>query len=255
MPRLLVLEDDLDSLTLLSMLLESCGFEVVGAASSGSARTHLRARSFDLVLADLVVDSTDLERSWVDVDKLVALTRPARVGLLTGWPVKPEQLAKHGIAFALAKPFHTEALLEAIAAALAVPALHVAQEHVLRAYFECLERGDWDGLVACCTEDVVYQLPVDDPKFGRVTVGRDALREHAETTFREFREPRFAIDTIRALPRGAVVHYRGSWLAPDGTRPVAPGSVMFVLDGDRIAEIGVRVDTAALTVLRMGAAS
>lgn len=243
-PRLLIIEDDEDSLEMLGMLLDTSGFEVVSAARTALARTELARGAFDLVLADFMVGTADPTVSWRVVDDLVRLARPAPVALLTAWPIADADREVHDVAFVLEKPCRGDALCDRLSHALELPPLAPAQEDALRAYFRHLERGDFDALVAGCTEDVVYHLPSPDPRFGHTVTGSRALRDFSAQTFAQFREPRFAIDDIRPLPAGALVRYMGSWDLPSGDRAALPGSVLFVLDGTQIAQIGVRLDAA-----------
>jgi two-component system response regulator VicR len=245
MPRLLVLDDDPDTLEVLAMLLEHSGFEVVGATASRIALAALSSHAFDVVLADLLVDSHDVGRSWEMIDELVRLAKPTPIGLLTGWPVNHTQLADHGIAFAIAKPFSSETLLAQLATALDVPPLSAGREATLRRYFASIERADWAALGELVTDDVVYHLPGSDAMFARSIHGRDAFCAFSVETFTAFAEPRFQIHEIRSLEHGAIVSYEGSWTDAHG-RTTLPGSVLFVFDGDRIAQIGVRVDLAQL---------
>ncbi|MEJ7603084.1 MAG: nuclear transport factor 2 family protein [Kofleriaceae bacterium] len=241
-PQLLVIEDDPDSLELLLMLLETCGFAATGANQTAVARDTLSRIAFDAVLADFMVDSRDPVISWTMIDDLVRIAKPSPVGLLTGWPIKAEQIAAHQLAFAIPKPCSSELLLAQLSEVLDVPALSAAEEKVLRDYFACLAAGNYDAVVALCTEDVAYHLPSADPRIGHTVHGRDALRELSRKTFAVFRSPVFEIESIRALPRGAVVRYTGTWTDESGASQSLPGAVLFVLAGLQIAEIGVRVN-------------
>ncbi len=247
-PHLLLIEDDEDSRDLLTMLLESCGFSTVGAARTADAQQRLERTAFDVVLADFMVDSRDPAVSWNAIDELVRIARPSPVGLLTGWPIKPEQADAHELAFVLPKPCTSEILLARLASVLNAAPLEVPQEQAIRDYFMNLAAGDYEGLVAGCTEDVIYHLPSADPRFGHTVRGRDALRELCRHTFERFREPKFEILEVRPLPRGVIVRYVGSWLEADG-RKTMPGAVLFVLRHTQIAEIGVRVDLTRLHAL------
>ena len=77
-PHLLLIEDDEDSLDLLTMLLESCGFSTVGTKRTDDARHRLEQTAFDVVLADFMVDSRDPAASWNAIDELV---RIAEIGV------------------------------------------------------------------------------------------------------------------------------------------------------------------------------
>ena len=244
-PHLLLVEDDTDSRELLTMLLESCGFATVGAERTADARAQLEQTAFDVVLADFMVDSRDPAVSWSALDELVQVAKPSPVGLLTGWPIDPDQASAHELAFVLPKPCKGEILLARLGRVLDVPPLPPPQEQALRDYFRNLAAGDYDALVAGCTEDVLYHLPSGDPRFGTTVRGRAAFRDLTRKTFESFREAQFEILEIRPLPRGVIVRYLGSWREGEQRRAL-PGAVLFVLQGTEIAEIGIRVDLARM---------
>ncbi|MDQ3340751.1 MAG: nuclear transport factor 2 family protein [Myxococcota bacterium] len=236
-PQLLIVEDDSDSLEMLALLLESYGFGVAVAPRNKIARAELERAGFDLVIADLMVDSRDPAVSWQHIDALVELAKPSPIGLLTSWPVKEEQIAQHGLAFALAKPCTSEVLLDRVGSILALPRLSAEQEQTIRSYFAHLEAREFDALVEVCTEDVVYRLPSS----GETIEGRAAFRAYTVQTFERFAGATFELHEIRPLPRGAVAHYTGTWFDGDQKKSLG-GAVLFVLEGARICEIGVRVD-------------
>lgn len=245
MPRVLLLEDDRDSLEILQLLLEGGGYEIHAVAGTREARDALERSAFDLVLADLLVDTAEITRAWRSIEELVELARPTPVGIVTAWPIAESEIAEHGVAFALAKPCPLAVMFAQLEAALRIPTLTAAQVAVLRAYFRAIQDGDYEALGALVTDDVSYEVPSPDRRFGRSLQGRDAFVRFTAETFAAFREPRFELGKIRALPAGAVVDYIGSWRDDEGKRSM-PGAVMFGLDGERIARIGVRVDTLAL---------
>jgi CheY-like chemotaxis protein len=238
-PQLLIVEDDTDSLEMLALLLESYGFGVAVAPRNNVARAELVRGGFDLVIADLMVDSRDPAVSWRHIDELVELAKPSPIGLLTSWPVKHEQIAQHGLVFALVKPCTSEVLLDRVGSILASPRLSAEQEQAIRSYFKHLEARDFDALAEVCTEDVVYRLPSS----GETIVGRDAFRAHSVQTFDRFAGVAFDVHEIRPLPRGAIARYTGSWIE-GGQKKSVGGAVLFVLEDTRICEIGVRVDLA-----------
>jgi CheY-like chemotaxis protein len=239
MLRALLVVVDPDTRELCRDLLQRHGLEVVVAADAPDACDELRRRDFDLVVSDGDVTGQDMR-------DLVRLAGPAAVGVIRGAPMRIDQLEAHGLAFCLTQPVRGERLLANVSATLNIAPVTEGQRATIERYFTCLERAEWDGLAATCTPDVLYHLPVEDPQFGRTIGGRASLREFAAQTFGEFKEPRFEIESVRALPGGASVRYRGSWLGPDGTRHSMPGAVLFVFEHELIRQIGVRIDVAAL---------
>lgn len=238
MRRILVLEDEPDLLEMLAAVLAASGFDVTKAASRSEGVRLLERRAFDLVLADLMLAGRDADVAWRGIAEVAHLARPGRVGVITGWPVKQRPAE---IAFVLRKPCMRKDLLAAVNDALQVPPLDHRTRATLRAYFGTLENHAYDELAALCTEDVVYELPGADPRFSNVISGRAAFLAFTDETFRNFRDPHFALGAMTSMPNGALVEYIGSWREGDASRSM-PGAVMFEFRDDRIARIGVRVD-------------
>lgn len=242
MRRLLVVEDDPDSLEMFSRLLESGGYQVTRSGHAGGAISALETDTYDLVLADLLLSSHEVDRSWKTIESFVDLSRPAPLGLVTGWPVNPLEAKRRGVDFVLRKPFACDELFDQLAKALNLPAISQARETVLREYFGHLERGRYGALAWLCTEDVVYRVPGTSSRFANEVHGRAELVAFAEQTFATFTEPKFEISSMRPLPTGAIVEYVGTFREGE-TMHRAPGAVMFEFRDDRISRIQVRVAT------------
>ena len=242
MPRLLLLEDDHDSLEMLQLLLEAAGYECTSAPRTATALRTLERSAFDLVLSDLLVDSKDIAQSWRRIDELVSLARPAQIGLITAWPCSHAEANARGLAFVLSKPCARDTLFKELASTLELPPLTPEQDRVVRSYFRSLESQDASALASICTDDVVYELPAADPRFQRRLAGREAFLDFTRETFTKFHAPVMHVRAVRPLPGGALVEYSGAWGNAAERREV-PGAVMFAFRGDRIAHIGVRVDT------------
>lgn len=58
-PRVLIVDDMQEWLSLLSTTFQHCGFEVVAVTTASQARTELRDQRFDLALIDLILDPYD----------------------------------------------------------------------------------------------------------------------------------------------------------------------------------------------------
>lgn len=245
--RILVIEDDPDVLDLTVGLLRTAGLHATGLTRMSEAYDLLLHQAFELVLADLFVDFRTEPESWRDIERLRTRVGLAPIGLLTGARLDPSELASHGLAFALVKPFSSEDLIDAIGGSLALPDVPASRQAVLRSYFACLERSDWDLIIRLCTTDVIYNIPGDDPRFSRTVRGQTQFRDFTAETFAQFADPRFAVTTLRPLPAdGVLVRYDGSWCFADGQRRSLPGAIFFRFKGDAIAEIGVRIDLAAM---------
>jgi two-component system, OmpR family, response regulator VicR len=243
MRRLLVVEDDPDSLEMFSRLLESGGYQVQRCGHAREAIRALEKDTYDLVLADLLLSSHEIDRSWKTIESFVDLSRPAPLGLITGWPVSANEAKRHSVDFVLRKPFGCDDLFDQLAKALNLPDIPAPREAMLREYFSHLERGRYGALAWLCTEDVVYRVPGADSKFANEVHGRAELVAFAEATFAAFQDARFEIASMRPLPTGAIVEYVGSWSDGDVTRSM-PGAVMFEFRDDLICRIQVRVSEA-----------
>src|SRR4051812_44303822 len=225
-----------------SALLEQAGLSITRASTVGEACAHLEKTAFDVIVTDFFVDTVEHSGGWTGIDKLLAKGNRTPVGIVSGTRLSPTQLIAHDIAFAFEKPTVRIELLDAIVGCIRAPEVDPAVQQVVRAYFTCLERGDWDGLAKVCTPDVVYRVPGGDPRFSQVVRGIDELKRIAAETFSQFVEPRFVVTSMRALPVGAIVRYEASWKDAGAAR----GAMFVRFAGERIAEVEIRLDLAKL---------
>lgn len=245
MRKLLVVEDDSDSLEMLSLLLETGGYDVHRCLDGASAIRALETTAFELVLADLLLGDKSLEPAWSTIDRIVELARPVHVGLITGWTVTPAEAKEHGVAFVLQKPASRQMLFERVAESLHLEPVATERERIVREYFRAIEQSSFTELGMLCTQDVLYQVPGIHPRFAKQVTGRDAFVAFTKHTFSEFPETHFDISSIRPLPSGALVEYIGSWLDGNQTRRM-PGAVMLEFKDELICRINVRVNSDAL---------
>ncbi|MDQ3262619.1 MAG: nuclear transport factor 2 family protein [Myxococcota bacterium] len=236
---LLLIDRDLELRELLTELLASEGYSVDGAASLQEALPLLHSRPFALVLTDVKHTPEN------PIAHLVSACAPAPLGLLSSWGVDPPLGLAQGARFVLTKPFEIETLLEAVGKyghPLPVP------EHtrwLIEQYFSALATQDWKTLGELCSEEVVYNLPGDDPVFSLRVEGRERLCEYAASIFSQFQEARFEVLSMTALPQGTIARYEGSWKTPSG-RARLPGAVRFSVADGQIHEVGVRLELATL---------
>ena len=115
--RLLVVDDDVDLLRLLSMRLQASGYHVTTADGVATARSHLGVERFDLVLSDVRLPDGDGLALFEDIRR----QHPALpVILLTAHGSIPDavEATALGVAGYLTKPFDSQALLRGIRQAL-----------------------------------------------------------------------------------------------------------------------------------------
>ena len=245
MRRLLFIEDDPDSLEMLTLVLEQGGYSVTPAANAPEAIRLLGTQTFDLVITDLLLDTRGIEASWRALANLVELARPASIGLITAWEVTNDEARAHHVDFVLRKPCARETLFAQLATTLQLPDVPDDRIDVVRSYFTQLEQRKFDALGQLVTEAVRYRVPGEHPRFAREVRGRGEFVELAQRTFEGFPDAKFEIESIRPLPSGALVEYCGRWREGDAERAM-PGGVMFGFRDNLISEIQVRVPVEQL---------
>lgn len=234
LPAMLLVGAEEASATATRHVLQGLGVDTTIARGPAEARAQLMRNVFDVIVV--------ASGSPSPIFELAPLTP---IGLLAGASVPPPA-ERPPLAFVLGAAASDGELVEAVARCIQLPALTPEASTLVRRYFSCLERAAWSDLRDLCTAEVRYSLPGDDPRFSRQVHGIEALQSLAAETFSGFQEPRFAITSIRALPAGTLVRYDASWLEAGRRRIGMPGAMMFKLDGDRIAEVSVRLDVHAL---------
>ncbi len=245
---ILVVEDDLDMRETMQMALEEEGYQVTTAPSLQHALDLIETQTFHLILSDLFAKTP--ERPLDTAAPLVERAYPTGVGVVSGWRVSEEEIARSGVCFCLSKPFDLDSLLTTIAAALALPLLAEQQALVpiVSRYFDLLTARAWDQFADLCTDDVVYILPGTGP-FAREVIGKAALRAFTEETFGQFPNARFDQVRVYSTPNGLAARYHGAWTMPDGRAEEQGGAVVFAFEGTRISRIGVRLNHERLAQL------
>ena len=246
--RLLVVDDDRDIREALCLLLEDVGYEIAVADSRADALAQVDATTFRCILTDAFARTP--AGALDSIRPLIERAHPTPVGLLTGWRLPQQDIERAGVAFVATKPFDLDQLLASVAAAIATPltAERQRQTDVVRAYFAALTARDWDALVALCTDDVTYVLP-GATSFSGTIAGKAAFRAYTEETYRHFPAARFWDIAVYAAPAGLAARYQGTWRAPDGNEPRMSGAVHFQFAGERIRQIGVRLNDERLRAL------
>jgi len=249
--RLLVVEDDEDTVAALRFALADEGYDITVAPSLDEALALVDAQAFRLILTDLFGHRG--RDALGSVAGLRERASPTPVGIMTGWDVSAEEATRAGFAFLIPKPFDLEDLVARLAACLGERLRPDATEpvRVVYRYFAALTAHDWDALARLCAEDVTYVLPGDLPYAGTVT-GRAAFRAHAQEVFAQFPDARFEEVSVYALPHGLAARFKSSWRTPqdEGGRASIAGAAVFRFAGDLISRIGVRVNDARLRRLQ-----
>lgn len=117
--NILVVEDDPDTLTVISQLLELNNFSCVKASCLADARQAFEAKSFDAMLLDYVLPDGD-GFSYVDEIHENESYRKVPIIMLTGFPAKVsvEELQNPKIYSYIEKPYEQDELLRLIKAAV-----------------------------------------------------------------------------------------------------------------------------------------
>jgi len=238
-PMILVVDRDRDTRSALEDLLEGDGFAVRSVADVDAAVEQLDRTIVDLVIADA-------EPSLEGVRRLLEEAHPIPVGILTGWPLQ-EGLAE--FAFTLSKPFDIGSLLSAMAAALGSAQVTPPAEAAVRAYFDALDRRDWSRLAELCAEDVEYALPGSSP-YSTTVRGRDQFLALTKESFAAFPVSKFERLSIYPTPAGPCARYFSRWAHEGGQAEAQSGAVSFVVDGEKIRRIRVRLNLERLPAKR-----
>lgn len=239
-PRILVAEQDYALGDLLEMILQMEHYDTDVAPTLKDALAKLDDSLYDLVVTDLFVT-----RPPVRLDAARRLRRscqPTPVGILTSWPVPPEEAERDGFAFVLPKPFDLNVLLERIAALLnkSFTPEQQQQTHIIKAFLEALSTGAWEMIRVLCTPDVGY-YPLTRSVFtkAREIKGITAYLAFAQEALS--RLPDFAIDqaVIFQQRKDLIARYRASWRGSDDQRRGITGSMICRFRGERIFQIAV----------------
>lgn len=252
MPKLLLVDDDADLRETLLMLMADEGYAVQEAAALERALALVDAQGFDLIVTDCF--DADGRDPLAGLAALRERAAPTPVGIMTAWPLLPEEVRAAGFAFLVGKPFDLDQLMLEVAAEVkaALRPEQVLAAGIVERYFAALSARDWDGLADLCTEDVTYVLPGAGPL--AVTVeGRAALRTYTEQTFASFPDATFDHVAIYGTPNGLAVRYQSHWRDGDGREQQQAGALVLEFVGSHIRRIGVQLHDTQLHQLVMGA--
>jgi CheY-like chemotaxis protein/ketosteroid isomerase-like protein len=242
--KVLIADDEADLREALAEVLSGEGYQVTAVASAETALEMLDSQIFRAVLTDAF--SVNRGRGLEQVDAIVQRARPTPVGLISGWPLGEDEPPKHGLRFAMLKPFDVGELLVQLAQALGDPLDPSRSEpaQVVHRYFAALGEKDWNALVSLCAEQVRFAGP-QGSRFSAALVGREALRKHSQETFAVFRDAKFTELVCYQTPGGVAVRYLGTWTR-DGVPMQQAGTALLQVEGGRIQRIGVEMNQSLL---------
>ncbi len=234
--KLLIADDEAD-------LRESLA-EITAVASAAAALEMLDSQIFRAVLTDAF--SVNRGRGLEQVDAIVQRARPTPVGLISGWPLGEGELQRHGLRFAMLKPFDIGDLLVQVAQMLGDPLDPSRSEpaQIAHRYFAALGEKDWDALESLCDELVRFAGP-QGSRFSATLVGREALRKHSQETFAIFRDAKFRELVCYQTPGGVAVRYLGTWTR-DGVPVQQVGTALLQVESGRLQRIGVETNQTLL---------
>lgn len=248
--HILVAEPDYPLGDMLTTMLRLERYDADVALTLEDALAKVDTSLYNLVLTDLFIT-----RPPIHLDNALRLQGgcyPTPVGILTAWPVSPDEAKRGEFAFVLPKPFDIHVLLERIGSLLNPPFIAEQQQQaqIIQRYLNALSRGEWEALRTLCTPDVGY-YPLTRSVFTRAREikGINAYLAFAQQARSHL--PDFAIERAIIFQRTKypVTRYLASWRGPDGQRRGIAGSVVCRFRGERIFQIGVAQNTQRLQAL------
>ena len=198
--RLLVVEDDPDTLESIALLLRDEGYDVTACASHESALELIDSQSFAFILTDLFYHRN--RDALASARELLAHAHPTPVAVMTAWHLGDEEAARQGFTCLIRKPFDVGFLLTSIAVGLHIPLTPRQARHAarIRDYFAALGAGDLQALARLCAPDVRYTTPkADAPPL--VIEGLSAYCAYVAARRADFPFVHFEDVFVYALPR------------------------------------------------------
>jgi hypothetical protein len=224
---------------------EFVGYAPQGVADLPAALALAEDVAFALVLADLHVSASRYALTPGHV--LRRRVAPSPMGLFITPPfLTAEAVDAAGFAFSVPLPVNLETLLTQVAVALHRPLSRrqVRQAMIVASYLEALVAQRWDDLLACCTGDVVYQLPDDGwPTTSPAALrGQEEVRTYLTSVTPLYRPTYVAHLRVYPRPHGLIARCTSLWEALGGTRKQAATTIFFRFRGMRISQIGIPSD-------------
>ena len=251
--RVLVVEPDDELRDLLSVILSEEDYAVESVTSLKDALPRLAEQVFGLILADLYIGRSP--HSFTEAHVLRRRAHPIPIGLLTTQKFDAEEVVRQGFAFLIREPFEITELLSIVAATMRRPlsAEQERQAKVAQGFFVAIQNLDWRALETLCAEDIIY-YPLAPAHPARKIQGFSAYRSFTES--QRLAYAAYAIEELLIFPtpRGLVAIYRSSWLGPDSKIQRQTGATFLHFRGERIAQIGLRMNIVRLKDMPSAAA-
>lgn len=240
-PRLLLAEDDAETLDFLRYALSAEGYRVTPAASVAEALALIQQRVFDVILTDLFRRPPDPPLQAVL--PLLNAAAPIPVAVMTAWDITEQVARQAGFACLMKKPFDLDEVMAALASCLQVQLTPEQEQQaaVADAYFAALSQGDIERVLKLCTEEIVYQPPVPTRQFPhtRLVLGKADYRAYLQEAFCVLREVEVERCGVFPYPSGLAARYTIRWTAPDASRQQATASLVFRFAGSLIRQLGM----------------
>lgn len=248
--RILVVEHNRPIRDLLHIFLQQEGYETERASDLEEAFAKVEEQPFDLVVMDPFVLPN--QPRLASAQRLKQQCSPTPVGIITGWPIAPEEAEQAGFAFLVSKPFSFESLMKQIAARLNQPFSPEQQQQalVIQRFLEALGTGDWETVRALCLPTICYYLLTRSAFTSqRAFIGIEAYLAYARLVRHQLPDLRIEQVVIFQQAKGLLARYRFSWQGRDGQRHALAGSAQCRFRGERLSQIGVAQPTQRLRTL------
>jgi CheY-like chemotaxis protein/ketosteroid isomerase-like protein len=251
-PPVLVATADSALQEVLADLLAEEGYAPYVASSLTDALALTDKRAYAMILAEVFTGSSP--HAWDEARMLLRGAHPAPVALLITYSRVPEAIARAGFAFIQTMPFEIDELVARVASATARPLTPRQQRWaaIVHRYCAALAGADWNTLLELCTEDVVCYPSEGAHLTSRTKLhGRNAVQAHFAALVAGCSSVSYADLCFYPRSRGLTTRCTATWIGVDGHAYQAAMTLRLRFVGERISQIGVRVNhTWALTPAR-----
>ena len=231
-PRVLVVENDADLLSMVQEFLEQDGYSVTPVASLPDSLAVLEGQPFQLVLTDLFYQpGRPLLQS---IHPLLAQAAPIPVGVMTAWLIPEEDLVREDLAFLVPMPFDLDDLLGHLDAQLDPLISRIHQTQLVEQFYLALNARDWRQLTRLCAPNLRVTTPM---VVSTASIGLHSYLAILERRFSLL--PGYTMEAVQVFPRqdGAAARFLACWQDSDGKEHRAAGSMRFRFQSGRIAQI------------------